>query len=138
VLSVVAVLEPSRRLELEQVQIALGALVILIYSMPALGGYQVVRGLVTNFRKHGSVSLALTFLGGLVYFVLGGIAIAGVPRGAYDQLGPAVWLIAAGGGLLALFGIFGVSRETWWKAYLLEIAGVIGVGYLLMEIDKLI
>lgn len=138
VLSVVAVLEPSRRIELEQAQLALGALVIFIYMMPALGGYQVIRGLLTNFRKHGSVSLALTFLGGLVYFVLGGIAIAGVPRGAYDQLGPAVWLLAAGGGLLVFFAIFGVSRETWWKAYLLMIAGVVGIGYLLVEIDKLI
>ena len=34
--------------------------------------------------------------------------------------------------------IFGVSRETWWKAYLLMIAGVVGIGYLLVEIDKLI
>ena len=40
--------------------------------------------------------------------------------------------------LLCVFAIFGVSRETWWKAYLLMIAGVVGIGYLLVEIDKLI
>ncbi|MEZ4384822.1 MAG: hypothetical protein R3A79_26060 [Nannocystaceae bacterium] len=138
VLSVAVALEPSRRWEIEQAKVALGVLVIFVYVMPALGGYLALRGLLTNFRKHGSVSLALSFLVGLLYFVVGGVLIAGVPPGDLDKLGPAVWLLAGGGGLVVLFGIFGVSRETWWRAYLLEVAGVVGLGYLLMKLDRLL
>jgi hypothetical protein len=102
--------------------------------IPLVGMYPAVRGLLRGFRKQGVAGLALTFFTGVVYLGLGAVFILGLPEAALSQLGPAAWLLALGGGLAVVNGIFGVSRRTWWKAYTIY---VLAFALLLALADRL-
>ncbi|HFE46996.1 MAG TPA: hypothetical protein ENJ18_16185 [Nannocystis exedens] len=114
---------PSLKQELGGPKVALRGLLIVLLAMPIVGTYQVIRGIHTRFKKPGTLGLLLCFFAGFFYAGIGTVAITSVPVRAQNLIGPASWLLTAGGGLLLFTAIFGVSRTTWWRAYALYIVG---------------
>ena len=115
--------------KVEQVRTALLGFMVALFSMPVVGAYHAVWAMVTKCRRHWTIGLVISFFAGLFYLGVGAAFILGVPEAAREQLGSACWLLMAGGGLVLFTGIFGVSRETWWKAYLLDVVGLIALVY---------
>lgn len=109
---------------LELAQKALFWVLLFLVTIPLLGGYHVLRGVLMRFREHVFLALSLSFFMGLAYTLLSGLVIFGVPAAQRAYLGSAPYFLFAGGALLLFCGIFGVSRKTWWKAYLLDVAGL--------------
>jgi len=126
---VALIADPSQAEEIRLVRTILATLIFVLLSVPVMGTYHLVRGVATRCRKHGSVGLALSFFAGVAYLSIGAGTILVVPEAARGHVGLAAWLLALGGLLLIVTGIAGVSRETWWKAYLLELFGFIAIMY---------
>ena len=130
--AVVAVLEGNtEESSVEQARAVLMGLMLALLSMPVVGAYHALWAVVTRCRPHGSVGLALSFFAGLFYLGIGVACIVGVPEDAREQLGAACWLLAGGGALVLFTGIFGVTRQTWWKAYLIDAVGLLALFYAL-------
>ncbi|MEZ4448249.1 MAG: hypothetical protein R3B09_02135 [Nannocystaceae bacterium] len=129
-LEVSAAFDPEHAAQMREVRGYLLALIVFALAMPAIGVFVVVRGVLRGFRKPGVVTLVLSFLVGLVYFAIGALLLLGIPEASRDQVGLALWLLGGGGLLLFLSGIFAVSWRTWWLAYLLDVAGLVGLGWL--------
>lgn len=134
VLEVTAVLQPEHAEQMQAVRGYLVAFIAFAAAMPAIGGFLLARGVLRGFRRPGVFALVLSFLVGLVYFAIGGLLLVGVPAASRDQVGLALYLLGGGGLLLFLSGIFAVSRRTWWKAYLLDVAGLVGLGYFFVRV----
>ena len=129
-LPVVAALQPAEAETLKKVRAGVAAFTAFMVVIPIVGLYPVVRGILRGFRKQSTPGLVVTFFTGLCYLTLGAIIVIGVPDDARDHLGPSLWFLTLGGALAVLNGIFGVSRSTWWKAYLIYAAGFAAVVYL--------
>lgn len=112
------------------------AFLVVLLGMPIVGAYQVLGGLKTGFKKQGTFGLVLCFFAGILYLGIGAAAIGSVPAHMQNLIGPACWLLTAGGGLLLFTSIFGVSRTTWWQAYLLYIAGLVALGAMAYSITS--
>ncbi len=127
-LAIVELTSPELAAEVQGTKAVLRGLLVILLGMPLIGAYEAIRGLKTRFRKHGTLGLTLCFFAGFFYLGIGTVAISSVPARMQDLIGPACWLLTAGGGLLLSTSIFGVSRTTWWRAYLLYIAGLVALG----------
>ena len=57
-------------------------------------------------------------------------------KSAPGPCGSCGWLLTIGGALAVFNGIFGVSRSTWWKAYLIYAAVFAGIFYLVGELAE--
>ncbi len=120
-LPVAAAFDRAHERDIKVARLGVAAFIAFIWAIPLIGLYPVLRGVIRGFRKQSTPGLVLTFFSGLVYLLIGGILLVGVPDDARTQLGPSLWLLAAGGALAVFNGLFGVSRTTWWKAYLIYI-----------------
>ncbi|MCA9637558.1 MAG: hypothetical protein KC420_16135, partial [Myxococcales bacterium] len=125
VLRAAAIAEPERVVELHRVSAVVDALCLVLVLLPLIAGLQVVRGVLTNFRRAGTLGLALALVAGLVYFGLGAFPLVDAPAAARARAGLGSWGLAIGGGLLLVVGVFGVRRDNWWRVYGLAIAGVV-------------
>ncbi len=126
---VVALIEDTAASEVEVMRAALLGLMVALLSMPVVGAYHAVWAMATKCRRHGTIALVLSFFAGLFYLGVGAAFIVGAPEGSRGQLGSACWLLTAGGALVLITGIFGVSRQTWWRAYLLDGVGLVALVY---------
>ncbi len=126
-LSIAELQNSDLKRDLKGPKLALRGFLVVLLAMPIIGAYLAIRGVKTRFKTQSTLGLVLCFFAGFFYASIGTIAIVSVPARAQDLIGPACWLLTAGGGLLLFTSIFGVSRTTWWRAYLLYIAGLIAL-----------
>ncbi|MCA9636554.1 MAG: hypothetical protein KC420_11055 [Myxococcales bacterium] len=133
---VIALLDPKDAHLVDKARIALTAFIVFVLAIPVTGAYPVIRGVLRGFRKQSTPGLVLTFFSGLIYLSIGVILFLAVPSTARGALGPAIWLLTIGGALAVFNGIFGVSRSTWWKAYLIYAAVFAGIFYLVGELAE--
>lgn len=113
--------------EVELLRLARGALLgVLLFLgvIPLLGGYHVVRGVLLRFRGLVTPALFFTFFAGLAYVLIPGLVLLVLPPAQRGFLGSAPYCLLAGGALLLFCSLFGVSRENWWRAYLLYLLGL--------------
>jgi hypothetical protein len=123
--------------EIELLRIARDALVgVLLFLgvIPLIGGYHVVRGVLLRFRKHVTLALFFTFFAGLAYVLIPTVVLLGLPQRGF--LGSAPYSLLAGGALLLFCSLFGVSRENWWRAYLLDLAGLGAIAYFTVQLSQ--
>jgi hypothetical protein len=118
---------------LDITQTTLGWVLIFLSTIPLLGGYHIVRGLLLRFRKLTTPALCLSFFFGLAYALVAGLALFGVPPSERGFLGSAPYLLFGGALMMVFCSIFGVSRVTWWRVYLLNLLGLIAIWSLLVQ-----
>jgi hypothetical protein len=118
---------------LKLAQISLAFVLIFLSTIPIFGGYHIVRGVLLRFRKLRTPALVLTFFLGLSYMLVSGLPLFGLLPEERAFVGVAPYLLFAGASLLVFCSIFGVSKHTWWKAYLLYILGLSGIAYVLVR-----
>jgi hypothetical protein len=115
---------------LEFARLALAVVILFLGSIPLLGGYHLIRGVLLRFRKLRTPALVMSFFFGLAYMMVAGLTIFGLPPAEQAFLGSAPYLLFAGAVMMVFCSLFGVSRSTWWRAYLLDILGLALLAYL--------
>lgn len=114
-------------------QQTLAWVLVFLSTIPLLGGYHIIRGILLRFRKLRTPALCLTFFFGLAYALVASLALFGVPASERAYLGSAPYMLFVGSLLLVFCSIFGVSRETWWRVYLLDLLGLGVIFYFLIQ-----
>ncbi len=111
---------------MRQVAGMLGWLRLGLWLLPLVGLVQLVVPAVTRLRGYtGFLGLVGRFFFGWLFALMALVPIAGAPDAQRALIGPAVWALLVGAGLMIIAGLFGVTRRNWW-AVLLADAVIIG------------
>lgn len=114
--------------EAEEMKLAariLGLARLALWLLPLVGAVQVALPAISRLRGFaGFFGLVARFAFGLVFALLALIPVIGVSEAERPFIGPAVWAMLAGGGLMMAASVLGVTRRNWW-AVLLADAGVV-------------
>ena len=125
-LDTAASLGTAEAAEMRQVAGMLGWLRIGLWLLPLVGLVQLAIPAVTRFRGYtGLLGLVGRFFFGWLFILMALVPIAGAPDAQRALIGPAIWALLVGAGLMMVAGLFGVTRRNWW-AVLLADATIIG------------
>lgn len=129
------------REEVQVVTAALWAARLALWLLPVIGLIQTIAPLVTLRREDsgffGYAALVSRFLFGLILLLLAVIPVLGVSDAERPFIGPAVWALLAGSGLMVAAGVFGVNRRNWWYVWLTQaglLAGLVGFIVLVVRV----
>lgn len=119
--------------EVQVVTTALGAARLALWLLPVIGLIQTIAPLVTLRREDSGLfgygALVSRFLFGLILLLLAVVPVLGVSDAERPFIGPAVWALLAGSGMMVVAGVAGVNRSNWWYVWLTQaalLAGLIG------------
>lgn len=125
-LDTAASLGTAEAAEMRQVAGLLGWLRIGLWLLPLVGLVQLAIPVVTRLRGYtGFLGLVGRFFFGWLFALMALVPIAGAPDAQRALIGPAIWALLVGAGMMMVAGLFGVTRRNWW-AVLLADAAIIG------------
>jgi len=108
--------------QMRKVADMLGWVRLGLWLLPLVGLVQLAIPAVTRLRGYtGFLGLVGRFFFGWLFTLLALIPILGAPNSQQALIGPAIWTLLVGAGLMMIAG-FGVTRRNWWMVILANIA----------------